>query len=258
MPVVDTEAIVLKTYPLGDADKIVVFFTRAQGVVRGVARGAKRLKTRFGGGLEPFSEIQLSFFQKEERELVSVSAIELRSSCFGIASHPGFFNEFSYLAQALIELTPPHQANDALYRMVRLCLEVASAAPNRIYGISVYFKVWLLRLAGFMPSWSNCDACGRALPGSDNGNVSVLVDFHVRCRSCQKFRGGPVVTAAQLFLVRESQRLSPADFAQANLSKAEDLRLLSNILSGAIEHVAGRKVVKDTVLAMDQAASDRR
>ncbi len=67
MGLVDTEGIILKTYSLAEADKIVVLLTQNEGLVRGVAKGAKRLKSRFGGGLEPFSIISISYFQKEER-----------------------------------------------------------------------------------------------------------------------------------------------------------------------------------------------
>ena len=59
---VDSEAIVLRTYDLAEADKIVVCLTREAGVVRAVARGARRLKSRFGGGLEPFTLIRLSYY----------------------------------------------------------------------------------------------------------------------------------------------------------------------------------------------------
>ncbi len=75
MGLVETEGLVLKSYSLAEADKIVVLLTQNEGLVRGVAKGAKRLKSRFGGGLEPFSVVQISYFQKEERELVSLCQI---------------------------------------------------------------------------------------------------------------------------------------------------------------------------------------
>src|SRR5688500_9871184 len=98
MPVVETESLVLKSYNLAEADRIVVFFTREHGVVRGVAKGAKRLKSRFGSSLEPFSTVNLEFFQKEDRELVSIQRVELIRSCFDAASDPAFLRTFSYIA----------------------------------------------------------------------------------------------------------------------------------------------------------------
>ena len=75
MGLVETEGLVLKSYGLAEADKIVVLLTEKQGLVRGVAKGAKRLKSRFGGGLEPLTVVQTEYHQKDERELVSIRRI---------------------------------------------------------------------------------------------------------------------------------------------------------------------------------------
>src|SRR5215216_5532529 len=88
MPLFETESLVLKSYNLSEADRIVLFFTREHGMIRGVAKGAKRLKSRFGSTLEPFSTVNLQYFHKEDRELVSVQEVELVKSCFDIASQP--------------------------------------------------------------------------------------------------------------------------------------------------------------------------
>ncbi len=82
MSLIETEGLILKSYPLAEADKIVLLLTERQGLVRGVAKGAKRLKSRFGGALEPFSIVDITYFQKEERELVSIRQIELKKSFF--------------------------------------------------------------------------------------------------------------------------------------------------------------------------------
>ena len=64
MSIKESEALVIKSYNLSEADRIVVFFTRQHGIVRGVAKGAKRLHSRFGSTLEPFSTVNLTYFQK--------------------------------------------------------------------------------------------------------------------------------------------------------------------------------------------------
>ena len=77
MGLVETQAIVLQTFKLADADKIVLCMTEKAGLVRGVARGARRLKSRFGASLEPSTLIQLTFFEKETRELVTIKSAEI-------------------------------------------------------------------------------------------------------------------------------------------------------------------------------------
>ena len=119
MPLIETESLVLKTYNLAEADKIVLLFTRDQGIVRGVAKGAKRLKSRFGSGLEPLSVVRATYFQKEVLELVSIQSIELLESNFSAASEPEFLEKFAYLIDILVGSVPPHDPNETLYRMVR-------------------------------------------------------------------------------------------------------------------------------------------
>src|SRR5688500_7676363 len=123
MSLKQTEAIVIKSYSLSEADRIVVFFTREFGVVRGVAKGAKRLKSRFGSMLEPFSTVNLEYFQKEDRELVSIRYVDLVRSCFDQASEPEVLQTFSYIADLLISFVPPHDPNETLYRMVKACID---------------------------------------------------------------------------------------------------------------------------------------
>ena len=77
MSLVETESLILKTYSLAEADRIVVLLTRDHGVVRGVAKGAKRLLSKFGSGLETFSSVRVTYFQKEVLELVAVEKVDL-------------------------------------------------------------------------------------------------------------------------------------------------------------------------------------
>ena len=79
MGLVETEAIILRTYNLAEADKIVICLTRKAGVVRGVARGSRRLKSRFGAGLEPVTLVSLSYHEKERSELVALRQAEIIS-----------------------------------------------------------------------------------------------------------------------------------------------------------------------------------
>lgn len=67
MPLHETGAFVLRTFTIKEADKVCVFFTRDAGKLRGVAHGARKLKSRFGASLEPFTEVSLVYFQKSTR-----------------------------------------------------------------------------------------------------------------------------------------------------------------------------------------------
>src|SRR5271168_1358425 len=80
MPVHESEAIVLQSYPLGEADRLVSFLSRTMGRVRGVAGGARRTKSRFGSTLERLSYVRIWFFERETRDLVRISQCEVIES----------------------------------------------------------------------------------------------------------------------------------------------------------------------------------
>jgi len=80
MPLYTTEAVILRTYKLGEADRIVVFLTRDRGKKRGVAKGARRPLSRFAGALEPLTRVSVAYFEREHRELVSLNYAEPEQS----------------------------------------------------------------------------------------------------------------------------------------------------------------------------------
>src|SRR5436853_1114714 len=80
MPLLQSDSIILRTYPLGEADRIVAFFTRDRGKMRGVANGARKMKNRFGATLEPLAHSRIMFFERENRELVRIQSAELLDS----------------------------------------------------------------------------------------------------------------------------------------------------------------------------------
>ncbi len=80
MPVFESEAIVLRSFPLGESDRLVSFLSRDHGRLRGVASGARRTKSRFGSTLEPLSYVRIWFYQRETRDLVRISQTDLIES----------------------------------------------------------------------------------------------------------------------------------------------------------------------------------
>src|SRR2546425_10137882 len=97
MPLLKTPAIVLKSRKWGDADRIVTFFTLKHGKVRGVARGARRMKSRFGGTLEPFVYCDLVLYEKPGDSLYRVSQTDVRSE-----EHTSELQSLAYLVCRLL------------------------------------------------------------------------------------------------------------------------------------------------------------
>src|SRR6266852_4218365 len=210
MPLVTTDAIVVRTYNLAEADRIVVCLTRTAGLVSAVAKGSRRMKSRFGAALEPFTVIRLTYYEKENRELVTISSAEILKSHFNLNSQPEAAEVLAYMGELVTEFAPPHEVDERLFRMLTASVEALSSAPGSERVIMRYFEVWLLRLAGFFPDVRACSGCGATL--ADVDQVFLDADMKPHCQKCS--RGGEsLLTSETNKILRATQRLSPADFA---------------------------------------------
>ncbi len=246
MAIIETEGLVLRSFGLSEADKIVVFLTREHGLVRGVAKGAKRLKSRFGGSLEPFSIVNLTYYQKEDRELVSIKQSEIIRSFFETASNPILFQKFAYIVELLNDFVPPSDPNERLYRMAKVCLETADENPEMLVQMTLYFELWLLKLGGYLPSWEKCNNCRRELGSRESGNLQS--NFHIVCRECQKSRGNRTVSGEQREIFAVAQKVSPTKFIEFTIDKIENVREVSTVLKRIISNVLGKENVGEKIL----------
>lgn len=249
MGLIETESLVIKTYNLAEADRIVVLLTQAQGVVRGVAKGAKRLNSKFGSGLEPFSVVHATYFQKDSSELVSIQKVDLIRSNFEAAGNPDFLQKFSYLGDLLVTMSPPHDPNETLYRMVKTCVETAAKDPETLLSTGVYFELWMLRLAGWLPDWTRCDDCRRMFDETETANVQT--NYHLSCLSCRGGRAPRPFSGISRAIAAAARRLAPADFAVFTAEKHDELGSISIILKQMASSAIGREVVGEKSLAID-------
>ena len=221
MAVFETEALILRSYNLAEADKIVVCLSRSAGLIRGVAKGCRKLKNRFGAALEPFTIINLTYYEKEHQELVSFRQVEILKSRFNLSSNTSILTGFSYMGDLLIDFSPPHQANDNLFRMALACFEAASETPDDLEAVLRYFEVWLLKLEGFLPDLQLCVNCHNTF-GADE--VAYLApDLSLRCYQCSQGRGRAVSKRLRTHL-RTTEKLSPARFAEGTREVPSDTK----------------------------------
>jgi DNA repair protein RecO (recombination protein O) len=150
MPVRVSEAFVLRTYPFKEADLVVSFFTRDQGKLRGIARRARRPKGGFGSGLERLTQVRVSYFQRENRELVTLDNCELIRSQFDLSSNYEAGIGLDYIAEVAEHLLPSAETNERFYRLLAAVLEYFHAGGDMWTSV-LYFSFWAVRLSGFLP-----------------------------------------------------------------------------------------------------------
>jgi DNA repair protein RecO (recombination protein O) len=150
VPVFTADALVLRTYPFGEADRIVVFLTRDRGKKRGVAPNARRSRRRFGAALEPLTEARVAYVEREGRELVHLSYADVVRSPLGAVTSEALGHS-AYFAELIDEWAAEADADDRLFRLGSSVLEalVAGAPP---LPLARYFECWLLRLQGVYPT----------------------------------------------------------------------------------------------------------
>jgi DNA repair protein RecO (recombination protein O) len=173
MALKESEAIVLRTYPLRESDLLVTLFTRLEGKVRGVARAAKKSRRRFGGSLEPLTYVKVAYDDRERHELARLDSCEvLESPLASEVSYPRAI-ALGHVAELLDELLPDREANDAVFR---LTLSVLAQLRGKDFWLPItYFDLWMARLMGYLPELSECLNCGRSLNGS-RAYFHVLAD----------------------------------------------------------------------------------
>ena len=239
MPVRETEAIILRSYPLKEADKIVSFFARVGGKTRGVAPNARRSVRRFGAGLELLSHVRLRYQEREAQELVRLESCELLESFFDAQSDYEVAVAFSHVAEVAEQLLPEREANDAFFRLILLVLEEIRRT-GEIWRPLTYFGLWAVHLAGFLPPLDACLRCGTALQPDEPAWFRSTSEG-LRCRVCRT-EGSSTLSPDSRTLARRMRAASLANIPAEGWSKrrAADLR---KFLCQEIERHLERRLV---------------
>lgn len=157
-----SESIVLKSFDTGEQDKIIVFFSKDVGIFKGVAKGARKFGNRFGSSLEPMSHVDVFYYEKENRELVTVSDCDIIESFFDIQNDLETSFTLSYFAELIEEFFPLQSKDDTLYRLLLSTLRSLKAGSDLDFT-SAYFEAWFLKLSGILPDFKRCKKCREAI-----------------------------------------------------------------------------------------------
>lgn len=215
------EALILRTWPVHEADQIVSFFTREQGKLKGIAKSAAKSRKRFGGALEPMTYVLASYAEKPRQELVRLDACEIVVSPLSEPVDYGRATALAFFAEVLEETLQDRDPQDAVFRLTVAVLEQTRA--GRIWLPVTYFGLWMLRLMGWMPEIAVCSICGRAFAG-EAAYFEALRDGLV----CAEHRhpGARAISSASLKMAAQIFREPIAALAEEEWTRnrAADLR----------------------------------
>ncbi len=155
MPLHESEAIVLQRYTLGESDRLVSFFSRTMGKMRGVAAGARKPKSRFGATLERLSYIRIWFFERETRELVRISQCEMIESFLDAFSDYPSSVALALFSEITETVLPDREPSDANFRLLLLAAQAVKRTGKPDLPLA-YFALWTVKLGGWLPSLTRC------------------------------------------------------------------------------------------------------
>ena len=247
------EALLLDVRDLHDRDRIVVFLTREHGKKSGVARGSRTSHSRFAGQLQPLGKAQVTWFEKEGRDLVRISAVELMRPVHRLQADLEGILLCTYLADHMLEFAQEDESSDLLYRLLDSTIEALLEGVDRDLAAR-YFESWVLRLGGIFPAPDACPQCGRALAGQA---VLPPPGETLLCADCGGMNGrggqGLVVSAGTLEFL---QRIGRWNLAQANRSapKAATLRQVEELCARVRRHFLQHELRSYEVIQRTRAA----
>lgn len=213
MPVYTSDALILRTYRLGETDRIVVFLTRDRGKKRGVAKGARRPKSKFAGALEPMTRAGVAYYERELRDLVRINYVEPTRSPLSSVSGEAL-GHVGYFAELIDEWAPEAHADERLYRLgASITDAVASGVP--VQELARYFEYWILRLQGVYPALSACPACGGGL---DGGATMPAGEHALFCVACVRPGSGTSLSREALAFLKAARLAAPERLATLTLS----------------------------------------
>jgi len=243
MPLKESEAIVLRTYPLGEGDRLVSFLDRQAGRVRGVARGARLPKSRFGSTLEVLAYIRIWYFERETRELVRINQCELIESFLDIQSDYASATALALVSEITEAVLGEREAADAQFRLILLVARaIRTHGPFKV--ILAYFCLWTARLSGWLGPLDGCTRCGKAFQVEPAFRSTASAEL--KCSDCREPWMRPISKEA-LAVGQAALRGTLEKLLKLNPLEGPAVEILSYALD-VLEHHIEKKLISRKTL----------
>ncbi len=184
-----TEAIIISHMNLGEADKLVTFFSLDRGRLKGAARNARKSFKRFGAALEPFTHCRLHLYEREHQELVRIESADIITQHFALAGDLGRAAAGSVILELVREMAPEAERNERVFLLLAHTLNLLEEGGDPLFLLRI-FEVRLLSLLGYQPKLDRCLSCGR---DADREMIFYGPKGGVLCPDCIVSSGEPQI-----------------------------------------------------------------
>ena len=192
MSLYSAKGVVLRTYKLGEADRIVVIMTQDHGKVRAVAKGVRKTKSKIGARLEVLSHVDVLLYKGKELDIVN--QVELIESSAPLHADLDRLTQGLSMLEAVDMIADDRQAAPHLYRMLVGALKALAQQASPLVLAAFYWK--LLAAEGVCPQMERCVTCNSAGPLV----AFDMIQGGVQCKEC---RTGVSISASALLLLQQ-------------------------------------------------------
>jgi DNA repair protein RecO (recombination protein O) len=224
MPVRESEAIVLRTFSLGEGDLLVSFLSRMHGRLRGMASGARKPKSRFAATLEPLSHVRIWFFERETRDLVRINQCELIESFVDVQRDYSSSLALALASEVTEAVLGEKEVAEPNFRLLLLTVR-AVREGTKMSLVLAYFALWIVRLGGWLPRLDRCSRCAADL----TSGAYTTEGQGVVCSFCrvpgQRLLSQEAIRIAQRISHEKLEVLASESFANSALSELKDYML---------------------------------
>jgi DNA repair protein RecO (recombination protein O) len=234
-----TEAIIIGSMNLGEADKIVTFFSLDRGRLRGVAKNARKSFRRFGAGLEPFTHCRLQLYEREHQELLRIESSEIITQHFTLSCDLDRMAAGSLMLELVRELAPEGERNPSVFLLLAHLLNLLETGADPQFLLRI-FEIRLLSLLGYQPKLDHCLSCGCA---SDRRMVFYGPKGGVLCSGCLASEADAQlsVSPGAIGFYYHALRMDLDKLTRLRPS-AEILRELDQVFSSHTLHILGKRL----------------
>jgi DNA repair protein RecO (recombination protein O) len=254
MALIRTQGIVLRTRDLGEYDRLVTLFTRDLGRVTGVARGARRLRSRFGAALELFTWGDAVGFEREGRELIRLDHFDIRRSFRRLREDLDRLGHGARMVEAIMMLTGERDSHPACFSLLLRGLRVLEVSPPA--RVQLAFTLRALDLLGHRPRFDGCVGCRRPV-----GTMAVAFEPSrggVLCAACRPASGARpgtgVLSPLVVAVLRGLQRATWETALRARIAAPVE-REAAQVLDGYVVVLSGGPLKTPRFLAQTAGLS---
>jgi DNA repair protein RecO (recombination protein O) len=182
-----TEAIIISSMNLGEADKLVTFFSFDRGMHKGVAKNARKSFKRFGAALESFTTCRLHLYEREHQELVRIESADILSQPAALCCDLTRAAAGAVMLELVKELAPPGERNPSAFLLLSRVIKSLNAGEDPSFLLRI-FEIKFLSLMGYQPKLDHCLSCGMQPKGD---MLFLALKGGVFCQDCVVSSGDP-------------------------------------------------------------------